>query len=491
MRQHYGTRAEVEMRALASIPASLGKAVMKGSEVTFEIYSAPDLRLTTKVAFEVSLSDKYPLRPPSVRGELPGRLDILDESSHSGWSRSYDLAVLFYALRRLFLKEPHWDWFPEVPGRPKSHVLQDSFRPTRRYALMAGEASTRGRRREMEDVTKIDLDFRLGAVTAGLVCLFDGHGGRGCAQWAGDHVPHLIQAQAARSDNLKEVLWRAFVESDRQWHETGSRVASGLPDASGCTALTVLFDGASSVYVANLGDCRCVLGRRGHNDTVEAHDLSFDARADRPDEIARVCAARGFVANRRVNGQLAVSRALGDLAYKHYVAGRNTGPVASTPDVTHVRLEPTDQFLVVACDGLWDVLSSQAAVDYVASALRDATADLTSICQRLVRYAVDDRKSTDNVSVCIVKIHAQHSSFVAAAATPQRKQTYQHVLPEQDPCTGGPTTTRPRRASPFAARGGLLSARRQLPFTAHPRKMLTDHDDDILSYLLDDRNFKK
>lgn len=70
--------------------------------------------------------------------------------------------------------------------------------------------------------------------------------------------------------------------------------------------------------------------------------------------------AGGFVAEGRINGSLNLSRALGDMEYKQ---SRDLGPhaqmVTAVPEVRHLPLEPGDEFLILACDGIWDVLSNQ------------------------------------------------------------------------------------------------------------------------------------
>lgn len=470
--------------------------------------------------------------------DLSGRVQllVLSESSQSGWSRSYDCAVTFYALRRLFLRPPNeqepWAWFPTPPGpkRRPSHVLAtnpSSNGSGIRYSLASSEASSQGRRRQMEDVTIIDLKL-------GLVCLFDGHGGRGCATWASERMPRTIMQELRRTNEPREALWRAIVDVDRVWAlEQGKRVTQ---DTSGCTAIVVLFDLERSVYVANLGDCRCVLARADSTSggRLTAHELSFDARADRSDEIARICASQGFVANRRVNGQLAVSRAIGDVAYKRYAPdGFNAGPVSAQPDITEILVDPKDEFIVVACDGLWDVLSSQAVVDFVRASIRAheqaGNLDLKVVCRELVRHAVDDKMSTDNVSVCITR-------FVIGSPRPLHSQPYQRDdttpcalrLPYTFPANPGALAIRTattsvtptdysRKSHGFASpQPGLFSHPKrhttaitqhkssslqrvtQLPSShqfesrrslAAKSTLLVDNDDDLLEFLLDDRNF--
>lgn len=469
--------------------------------------------------------------------DISGRVQllVLSESSQSGWSRSYDCAVTFYALRRLFLRPPNeqkpWAWFPTPPGpkRRPSHLLapNNSLDGSGiRYSLASSEASSQGRRRQMEDVTVIDLKL-------GLVCLFDGHGGRGCAAWASERIPRVVQ-EFRRTSEPREALWRAIVDVDRSW---ALEQVKQETDTSGCTAIVVLFDFERSVYIANLGDCRCVLARADSTTggRLTAHEVSFDARADRPDEIARICASQGFVANRRVNGQLAVSRAIGDVAYKRYAPdGSNAGPVSAQPDITEIVVDPNDAFLVVACDGLWDVLSSQAVVDFVRASIRaheqTGNLDLKVVCRELVRHAVDDKMSTDNVSVCITRFvfgspRPLHSPFYQRGApTP-----YASRLPYTFPASHGAypirtiTTTKPpgeysKSTFGTSRQGGLschskchttaISQHRpsnlqrvtQLPSSQQAESkqafvtkspMFVDNDDDLLEFLLDDRNFLK
>jgi hypothetical protein len=119
----------------------------------------------------------------------------------------------------------------------------------------------------------------------------------------------------------------------------------------------------------------------------------------------------GFVNNKRVNGQLAVSRALGDVEYK-----KPKKLVSASPELSEIRLQDGDEFLIIACDGLWDVLSSKEAVAFVRDRLKGSGASsgggdsyvnaprLNAIANELVKHAIDEKKSSDNVSVLIAKV---------------------------------------------------------------------------------------
>jgi serine/threonine protein phosphatase PrpC len=122
----------------------------------------------------------------------------------------------------------------------------------------------------------------------------------------------------------------------------------------------------ATLVVANAGDSRAVLA---DGDGV-AVPLSDDHKPGAPGESARIHAAGGFVSCiggvTRVNGNLSLSRAIGDLQYKQNGAlGRHEQVVTAQPDVVVRALAPGDAFLLLACDGVWDVLDRQAAVDVV------------------------------------------------------------------------------------------------------------------------------
>ncbi|GAA5969027.1 hypothetical protein JCM3765_005270 [Sporobolomyces pararoseus] len=140
-----------------------------------------------------------------------------------------------------------------------------------------------------------------------------------------------------------------------------------------------------TLYTANAGDARAVLSRNG-----QAVRLSHDHKASDAKEAERIDQAGGFIMNQRVNGYLAVSRALGDSAMKQFVVG--------SPYTTETTLGPEDEYLIIACDGLWDVISDQEAVDLLkSSGIRDPQ----EASQKLVEQALA-RNSTDNVTVLVV-----------------------------------------------------------------------------------------
>ncbi|KDN46803.1 PP2C-domain-containing protein [Tilletiaria anomala UBC 951] len=153
--------------------------------------------------------------------------------------------------------------------------------------------------------------------------------------------------------------------------------ASGLVTVTGTDVRRVL-------YTANVGDARAVLCRGG-----KAIRLTYDHKGSDAQEAKRITDAGGFVMNNRVNGVLAVTRSLGDSSMKEFVVG--------APYTTETRLTEEDSLLIVACDGLWDVVDDQDAVELVKD-VQDAqeAADL------LLKHALQNF-STDNTSVMVVR----------------------------------------------------------------------------------------
>lgn len=173
--------------------------------------------------------------------------------------------------------------------------------------------------------------------------------------------------------------------------------ASGM----GCTALSVIIRGRM-VFVANTGDSRCVKSTRG-----EAIPLTLDHKPIIYEEAQRIIRAGGFVRDNRVNGALNVSRTIGDLDFKRNLDLPHTEQmVVATPDITVFEVQDGDEFLILACDGIWDVLSNQDAVDFVRKRIKQGL-PLQTICEAMCDHclAPDLRglcRGADNMSVVVV-----------------------------------------------------------------------------------------
>jgi len=213
--------------------------------------------------------------------------------------------------------------------------------------------------------------------------VMDGHGGGEVAHFCERYLPQEIARGPSR--DTRHALVAAFHRMDEMLGSAersgelrtppggglmhlGSRSSTANPDWVGCTCVVCLVR-PDVIVVANAGDSRAVLSR-----CRQAVPLSEDHKPNLPAERARIHRAGGSlerqqvgsVVMHRVNGNLNLSRSIGDLEYKknpHLPPCEQM--ICSTPDVHTFKREAGDEFLIVACDGIWDVLGSQDAVDFV------------------------------------------------------------------------------------------------------------------------------
>lgn len=165
---------------------------------------------------------------------------------------------------------------------------------------------------------------------------------------------------------------------------SGSPTTSRKTNAEGVTITIPPFSARQVLYSANAGDARGVLCRAG-----KAVRLTYDHKGSDKQEAKRIMDAGGFVMSGRVNGVLAVTRSLGDSSMKEFVVG--------APYTTETELCEEDEFLILACDGLWDVINDQNAIELV----RDVE-DAQVASQKLLKYALSNH-TTDNVTVIVVR----------------------------------------------------------------------------------------
>uniref|UniRef100_A0A8C7XZ27 Protein phosphatase 1G n=1 Tax=Oryzias sinensis TaxID=183150 RepID=A0A8C7XZ27_9TELE len=176
---------------------------------------------------------------------------------------------------------------------------------------------------------------------------------------------------------------------------------------SGTTAVVALIRG-KQLIVANAGDSRCVVSERG-----KAVDMSYDHKPEDELELARIKNAGGKVTmDGRVNGGLNLSRAIGDHFYKRNDAlPPEEQMISAMPDVKVLTLNEDHDFMVIACDGIWNVLSSQEVVDFISERLKPdeggEVRPLSSIVEELLDHCLapdtsGDGTGCDNMTCIIV-----------------------------------------------------------------------------------------
>ena len=130
--------------------------------------------------------------------------------------------------------------------------------------------------------------------------------------------------------------------------------------AAGCTACSAIIT-PTEIIVGNSGDSRAVFAKKSSSPggKFTAIELSNDHKPELPEEKARIEKAGGFVEDNRVKGVLNLSRSLGDLEYKSDASlAAKDQMITCIPEIRREKLGADSSFLIIACDGIWDCLTS-------------------------------------------------------------------------------------------------------------------------------------
>ncbi|KAI9118298.1 hypothetical protein K1719_010630 [Acacia pycnantha] len=244
-----------------------------------------------------------------------------------------------------------------------------------------GYASSPGKRSSMEDFYETRIDGVDGEIV-GLFGVFDGHGGARAAEYVKQNLFSNLITHPKFISDTKSAIADAYNHTDSEFlksENTQNRDA-------GSTASTAILVG-DRLLVANVGDSRAVICRGGN-----AIAVSRDHKPDQTDERQRIEDAGGFVmwaGTWRVGGVLAVSRAFGDRLLKQYVV--------ADPEIQEEKVDSSLEFLILASDGLWDVVSNEEAV-----AMIKPIADAEEAAKRLMNEAYQ-RGSSDNITCVVVR----------------------------------------------------------------------------------------
>ncbi|KAI9985191.1 hypothetical protein PInf_004516 [Phytophthora infestans] len=301
-----------------------------------------------------------------------------------------------------------------------------------------GAHADMGARKHMEDAHTIIQDLcieslsRLGLHPQSYFAVYDGHGGEEASSYLSDVLHHnLIEAFFMKKAELKPLVNTSPEELQsmitKRLTETFERTDDEFLDESerpqaGSTATTVFVAG-KYMFVSNVGDSRTVLSRNG-----KAERLSNDHKPSRSDEAQRIRDTGGFVIHGRIMGELAVSRAFGDAPFKTFdltdppledvdskprsdydsqelPVNPNDilkGPlVIPTPEITITELTDDCEFVMLASDGLYDVLKDQEAVDFMRQKIVQL-GDVQRAVEAIIEYAIFHQRSTDNVTCVVV-----------------------------------------------------------------------------------------
>lgn len=270
-------------------------------------------------------------------------------------------------------------------------------------AELYGLMEYQGRREGMEDTSAILLtdDF-------GLFGVFDGHGGDTCSQYCRDKVLSRVSHALQKGVAPRKALEQAFVTVDKDYCKFAEKM--DLDDGSTGTVL-LLMDG--EYHLAATGDSRAVLV----NTDGTATALSFDHKPERRDERERVKKLGGAVEYDHENdtyrvfcdevGGLAVTRAIGDVAFKPYVTAQ--------PEISSGTLDLSKAaYVCMASDGLWDDVTNAEAADIITE-LKDQG---IQECVKELVYIAYSRGSEDNITVLSVSLSkwGERQDVIAEAA---------------------------------------------------------------------------
>ena len=359
-------------------------------------------------------------------------LNYFDNNHSTKQIPIYPLSVWFYIIRNSFKVNNSINMvsflvtkelrIPNSLGLNGDKTIPSNNNNSNTISLIAGAGRTRGNRPYMEDVDFVYQNIEVNKKqNLSIFGVLDGHGGIECSRYVGDEMPAKIISFMKNGNQPEEALHNSFLDIDKDF-------LKGYSNA-GSTANCLLYDFKSNIaHIANTGDTRAVLCRSG-----KAIDLTMDRKATDPEEIARIIKEGGFVSKGRVMGSLAVSRAIGDSQLKNISKkGRILIP---DPEITKYKPKMCivdndiadnadnafndgickDEFIIIATDGLWDVLTSQAAIDLARDYLqkndllndgideKTMSTSLSKIANTIADRAVA-MGSQDNVTVMIIRI---------------------------------------------------------------------------------------
>ncbi|XP_062999806.1 protein phosphatase 1F [Elgaria multicarinata webbii] len=264
------------------------------------------------------------------------------------------------------------------------------LKPLERYLQISTHA-TRNTRRKMEDrhVSLPEFNQLFGmadGVDRAYFAVFDGHGGIDAANYAATHLHVNVAHHKEIQKNPGETLRESFQKTDEMFLSKARREKL----RSGSTGVSALIVG-NKLHIAWVGDSQVILVQRGKVVTLmEPH------KPDREDERQRIEALGGCVTYMdcwRVNGTLAVSRAIGDLLQKPYISG--------CADSASFELTGAEDYVLLACDGFFDAIQPFEVVDHVLEHLMQNEGDGLKTAERLVA-AAKESGSTDNITVLVV-----------------------------------------------------------------------------------------
>ena len=297
-----------------------------------------------------------------------------------------------------------------------------------------GVCSMQGWRRTMEDAHLISLNQGLNNKTH-IFGIFDGHGGREVPNYVKNHFTEFfLSNENYKKGKIKEAIKETFLLLDRNLETKEAMIEltedhinfckefkieineneinqkknyiENIAYSIGCTANIFIIYNNEDFYFANSGDSRSLLLKRG-----ESIKMSIDHKPELPNEFSRIKKAGLTINEGRVNGMLNLSRSIGDFQFKlRKDLKQEEQGVTCNPDILYGKKSDSDDFVVIACDGVWECISNEGISDFIYDKFRnDRNVDLGKIIADVFDRGISkngyEENGCDNMTCIIIKFN--------------------------------------------------------------------------------------
>jgi len=240
-------------------------------------------------------------------------------------------------------------------------------------------------RDHMEDYISVKKNFLEDNMKL-LYVLCDGHCGDSVAKLVNDRLPYIFEQTLLKFNfEIEKSLLESFCLMDEElteFEESGTTC---------CLVYICIENGERVVYSANIGDSRTIIVKN-----KEAKRLSYDHKASDKSEAQRVKKEGGVILRGRLYSTLAITRAFGDYSFKGEVKG-----LINVPHITRTVIEKDDKYVIIASDGIWDVINEAKAFELIQKSDLKNSEDIVKL---LVESSISFG-SKDNISCIVIKLN--------------------------------------------------------------------------------------
>ncbi len=297
---------------------------------------------------------------------------MFDNNNNKGGNNINDLLSFLGGSSLVSQKKPSYNLDSMNSKKSTSSTIQNKNTPFTSFSYH--EDKNLKYRQSMEDIG-VTLPNLTNDYKTSLFGIFDGHGGNDVVKYIKDRVPEIIKKNLIDLCPIEKCFINAFNKIDEELKFYDS-------EYTGSTATLVLIQD-NKIYCANVGDSRAYII---YDNNIK--QITVDHKCSVPEEAERIIKAGGKITKNRVQGQLVLSRSLGDLYVKKY-------GVTNLPDISMNKIDYNIKYVVIASDGVWDVVDENTVLSM--SKMKKNAEDF---CKELVKLAIE-KETKDNVS-CIV-----------------------------------------------------------------------------------------